>query len=631
MSQPIPSEPITASPEKAKKKKRLILWLIIGAVIAALIAGTVTAVLLLNSGGGKKIIKKVVVVQNDDGGTGENESLDEPIPDYSDPSSADDENESYLIKIIKRIKRIFTDYSYQDDVPFYRNADAPVKTLYLKDYGAKGDGKTDDGPAIFKAISALTDCGPGSKLIFEKGKTYYAKSVTMSSLIYISGVRGLTVDGQGSTVLLDALTQYLTVTESKDCTVQNLHFDLKNKPAFTAVCLSTDVSEGSALMRADRDIGLESGKSYSAPNSGWFGVINRHDSRYHMYISRYEMVDREQKTFRIYFTTDTNTRAWLSNGNLQSNGMICPTPGVGHLIERGFTVSSNDGFSMKNVDIHSCARFGMLINNNDGKLTFDAVDFVPADNDLDRNMNFTSWRDAFHTKDNRAAITWKNCTATGNYDDIFNISSSTMYVSDYNVAKNRITLVWPESGKYYPIKAGDELSVIDAETGEDCGTAKVKRIIRQSNDENVFVLEKPLERLNNSGVSMLAFFKNRCAPGSVITNCDFNGTFRFRGPLTIQNSEIFNLRTWIDVYGSTEGPVPENITYRNCTISSGAGTTFIIGANSGNTGKNGTHVKDILFENCTLDSNSLSVYESDEAYVHLKNCKEHDGTAIADR
>ncbi len=614
------STTITDNPQT--KKKRLVLWLIIGTVIAAIIGGTVAAVLLSggSSGKKKKIIKKVVVIQDD--------SVEDTFGEDIDNPSFPEEEENYLIKIIKRMKRAFTDYSYEEESVTYRNIGAPVKTLYVKDYGAKGNGIADDGNAIFNAVSALIDCGPGSKLVFEKNKTYYVKSAAMSSVIYISGVQGLKIDGQNSTILLDAMKQYLTVTESKDCTVQNLHFDLKNKPAFTAVCLSVDISEGSALMKADRDIGLESGKSYSAPTAGWFGVINRHDSRYHMYISKYQMVDREQNTFRIFFASDTNTRAWLSNGNLQSNGMICPMPNVGHLIERGFTISSNNGFSMKNIDIHACARFGMLIDNNDAKLTFDDVNFVPADNDLDRTMNFTSWRDAFHTKDNRATITWKNCTATGNYDDVFNISSSTMYVSDYNVAKNRITLVWPEKGKYYPIKAGDELHVIDVETGEDCGTAKVKRVVRQSNDENVFVLEKPLELLNNSGVSMLAFFKNRCAPGSVITNCNFNGTFRFRGPLTIKDSTFFNMRTWIDLYGATEGPVPENITYRNCTINSGSGASFIIGVNSGNTGQNGYHVKDILFEDCVLDSKSLSIYESDEAYVHLKNCTELDGTKI---
>lgn len=616
---------------KAKKKKRLIILIIIIAAALAVIGGIIAGIIYLNSGSSgnkKRIIKKVIVMQDESDDSG-----DTSLPSNSDSDNYIEENENFLITILKRIRRTFNDYSNGEETVSYSNEDGPVKTLRAKDFGVKGDGVTDDGKAIFDAVSELSNCGPGSKLVFESNKTYYVKSVTLDSVFYISGVRGLTIDGGNSTFLLDNKKAYASVTSSKDCTLKNMHFDLKTKPAFTAECISVDASNGTAVMKADRDIGLESGNVYTAPTSGWFGVLNRHDSRYHMYISKYEMISKTDKTFKIYFTSDSNTRAWLSNGMLMQSGMICPMPNIGHLIERGFTISGNDGFSMSSVNIHACARFGMYIGNNDGKLSFDSVNFVPAENDLDRNMNFTSWRDTFHVKDNRASISWNNCDATGNYDDIFNISSSTLYVSDYNIAKNRITLVWDEArgGNYYKIKVGDVLNVIDTETGEDCGTAKVKRVVKQAGGENTVILEEPLEMLSNTGTSILAFFKNRCAPGSTITNCNFNGTFRFRGPLTISNTYFFNQRTWLDLYGTFEGPIPENITYKNCTIESGSGATFIIGANSGNTGKYGYHVNNILFDSCVLDSASLEIYESDEAYVSIKNCKEHDGTTVKDR
>ena len=619
------SETVLPDADKKKKKKRLIIILIIAAAVAV-IGGIIGGIIYMNSDPGtkrKKIIKRIVVMQDDE--------TDEDLPSDGDDYIEEDQN--FLIKILKRLRRSFADYSPADEEITYSNEDAPVKTLRVKDFGAKGDGVSDDGEAIFDAISELQNCGPGSKLVFESNKTYYVKSVKLSAVMYISGVRGLTVDGQGSTILLDTAKEYLSVSQTKDCAVNNLNFDLKTKPAFTATCVSVDAAEGAAVMKADRDIGLDNGQVYTSPLSGWFGVINRADSRFHMYISKYEMIDRSARTFRVYFTSDTNTRVWASNGNLQANGMICPMPNIGHLIERGFTITSNYDFAMNNDNIHSCARFGMYIGQNEGKLSFNSVNFVPADNDLDRNMNFTSWRDTFHVKDNRAAISWKNCRATGNYDDVYNISSSTLYVSDYNLAKNRITLIWPEAkGRtYYKIKAGDVLSVIDNETGEDWGTATVKRVVKQAGEENIVVLDKPLDMITNTGTGVLAFFKNRCAPGSSITDCDFNGTFRFRGPLTVSNTHFYNQRTWIDLYGTIEGPIPENITFKNCTIESGSGATVIIGANSGNTGKYGYHVKDIVFEGCKLDSQSLSIYESDEAYVKLKNCTENDGTPIADR
>ena len=614
---------------KKRKKKRLII-IIITAAALAVIGGIVGGIIYMNSGssgGKKKVIKKIVIVEDE-------ENDDNSVPDSTSPGdNSIEENENFLIKIIKRLRRTFTDYSDSDTAETYNNTGYPVKTLHAKDYGVKGDGTTDDGAAIFKAVSALSDCGPGSKLIFESNKTYYVKSVSLNHIIYLNKVSGLTIDGGNSTFLLDSNNSYASITNCKDCSIKNMHFDYKTKPAFSATCISVNVGENSAVMKADRDIGLSDGETYYATQNDWFGVINRNNSRYHMYISKYEMISKAERTFKIYFTGDTNTKAWLSNGTMSPYGMICPMPKIGHAIERGFTITGNNGLAMNNINIHACARFGMLISDNNGKLTFDSVNFVPAENELDSNMNFTSWRDAFHVKDNRAAINWKNCTCTGNYDDIYNISSSTLYVSDYNIAKNRITLTWAEAKgrNYYKIKAGDTINIIDTETGEDCGTATVKRVVKQNGGDNTVVLKEPLNNLTTTGKTILAYFTNRCAPNSTITNCNFNGTFRFRGPIKIEKSYFYNQRTWIDLYGALEGPIPENITFKECTIESGSGATIIIGANSGNTGRNGYHVKNILFDNCKLDSSSLSIYESDEAFVSLKNCKENDGTVIPDR
>ncbi|MBR4073452.1 MAG: hypothetical protein IKK24_05855, partial [Clostridia bacterium] len=372
---------------------------------------------------------------------------------------------------------------------------------------------------------------------------------------------------------------------------------------------------------------------WNIPIDAYFGVLNKHDTRFHVYITKFQMISNADKTFKLWFDmNDGNTRNWTSNGLLQTHGMIVPMPRIGHLQERGFTIVGNYNFKLQDLACHDCPRFAMYVGQNEEKLTFKNVDFLPADNDLDRNMNFTSWRDLFHVKDNRCPIDWIDCDATGNYDDIYNISSSTLYVSDYNLAKNRLSLYWPETGRsYHTIKPGDTLNVIDTITGEDCGTATVKRVVSQVGDENIVVLDKPLENLNNLGTSVLAFFTNRCSPGSTIQNCNFNGTYRWRGPLTVTNSYFYNMRTWIDLFENVEGPIPENIVFKNCEIESAGGKTVHLGANSGNTDEYGYHVKNIRFENCIMSENSFDIYPSDMDYVIFKNCKEPDGTPIADR
>lgn len=556
--------------------------------------------------------------------------------DVSDPSEdpggdgAGDGADSFLVNILYKVRNTLFDlFGDEESGTAYLNESYAVKTLYAKDYGVKGDGVTDDGPAVAKAIAAIMDCGPGSRLVFESNKTYLINDMPTAS-IYLQGVRGLTVDGGNSTFLLQNKRQYVSLSGTKDCTVENFHFDHAVKSAFTAAYVRTDGN--GILMRADRDIGLADGENYGSPIAGWFGVINKHDSRYHMYVASYTMVSRSERTFYIKFTEDANTNNWAANGLLEQYGMICPMPGTGHTSERGFTIDGNDSCTLSAVKIHDCSRFGMYIGSNTGKLTFRAVDFVPAENDLDKGMNFTSWRDAFHVKDNTASIHWENCVATGNYDDVFNISCTTCYLKEYNLAKNRLNVVRNDTrSTYVTIVPGDTVNLVDTTTGEDLGSATVTRVIKQQGVDNIIVLDRSLERLNETGESILVFFTSRCAPGSTITGCNFNGTFRFRGPLTVTDTKFYNMRTWIDLYGSIEGPVPKNIIFRNCEITKAGGASIILGADSGNTEKNAYHIENIRFENCTLDSTMLKPYASDEAYVILRDCKEPDGTAIPDR
>ena len=73
--------------------------------------------------------------------------------------------------------------------------------LKAADFGVKGDGKTDDGPAIGRAIEAAIE--QKATLRFESGKTYYIGSTDRSagpfgSPFAMNGAEGVTVDGGGS-------------------------------------------------------------------------------------------------------------------------------------------------------------------------------------------------------------------------------------------------------------------------------------------------------------------------------------------------------------------------------------------------------------------------------------------------
>ena len=306
--------------------------------------------------------------------------------------------------------------------------------------------------------------------------------------------------------------------------------------------------------------------------------------------------------------------------NIEKYGIICPMPEWGQVLAHGFTIQNNTDFTMSKVDILSCSSFGMYIGSNEGVLNFNDVDFVAKE-----GTNFTSWRDAFHVKDNRAAINWTDCEATFNYDDVFNISATALYVQDYNQQSLELTLVCKEKGGlYYPILAGDTLNVIDTATGNNCGTVTVKSVVKHADGVNVVVIDKALENFGATGETTLAYFTNRCAPNSTITNCNFSGTFRFRGPITISNTKFYNMRTWITRESDVEGPVPQNITFKNCVIESDDEATIEISSgNDINSTSTGYHVNNIRFENCTLNTEQLKIDANDANYVKLVDCTDN--------
>ena len=77
-----------------------------------------------------------------------------------------------------------------------QHALAAPTVFHVSTFGAKGDGTSDDGPAIRKAVAAAIKAGPGSKVVFAK-KRYRLARTKQNYHISLNGVTGLTIEGKG--------------------------------------------------------------------------------------------------------------------------------------------------------------------------------------------------------------------------------------------------------------------------------------------------------------------------------------------------------------------------------------------------------------------------------------------------
>jgi hypothetical protein len=101
----------------------------------------------------------------------------------------------------------------------------------VADFGAVGDGKTDDRAAIQRAIDAAVKAGPGSTVLFEKGRVYrLAQHAPAYGMLLLNGADGVSLDGNGATLLCHPANRILAVYASKRVAVRNFILDYAPLP-----------------------------------------------------------------------------------------------------------------------------------------------------------------------------------------------------------------------------------------------------------------------------------------------------------------------------------------------------------------------------------------------------------------
>lgn len=511
----------------------------------------------------------------------------------------------------------------------------------VADFGAKGDGVTDDAKALYDACMELMKGGPGSKLIFEKGKTYYAlnNGGSTKALIFRNLSDNVTVEGNGATILTDGELCYMSVSGCTGLTVSDLNFNRKTTSHFIGTVIGKETYEetkngkllpmGYIEVISDRDIGF-SDEEYTPTEDGTFAFVadeNMCGKRNYMYVQKITTVNASERIYRFYpdLTRKANQQNDLGTTNnfeKLENGskVIIPTPYVGHYLSDSVFIGGSSDLTFKNIKVHNVPRFGFHINSNLGKITFDNVDLVPHE---DEEAVFVSWRDGFHCKGNRGPITWKDCDAVGLGDDIINISSNILYVNTVYAGKDtplidgkkypdQIKCTFPQGNSYGSVSVGDKVSIYDTETGMLIGKTTIKKVVDEY--ENRYLLSEPLKGLKK-GESIKVCFDNHAAPGSQLINCNFEGTLRFRGTATDCKLKLYKMMLYPE--GNVEGPIPHDTIFRNCDFTGTSSSGLVVTASPngetpmevGHTWKEGRfRLENVGFENCIGLTKSLFYY-----------------------
>lgn len=484
---------------------------------------------------------------------------------------------------------------------------AKAVTLYVKDFGAVGDGVTDDGNAIYNALEAFMKCGSGSKLVFEN-KTYYIEdnSDRHNRALCFKNMYNSSVEGNGATILIGGETVYMTVSNCKDFEINGLKFDRKIRSHFVGTVQNYFPSlSGYIEIKADRDFGFTD--DVFAPSKQIFafalsdGVVKRN----YIYMDKLETVDAEKGIYRFYPDTTDTLLNTMGNFKKLTKGskVVIPTPYIGHYMDDDFLITGNTNLTLKDIDVYNGADFVFNVSSNPGNITFDNVNITPPE---EETTNFVTWRDGFHCKYNRGSLIWRNCKAVGLGDDIINISCYMMHVGEV-IADNEVICDWDlTGGSYgYAVPVGAEVEIYDVDTGKLIGETTIKSVV--SHTDNHYILADSLSGLT-AGENIRFNVISDAAPNSLVTGCDFEGTLRFKGAGgVVENSRLSLYAMMMYPETTLEGPIPRDTTFRNCDFTgTWTGRIDVSCLSPVTTWQEGYYrLKNIRFENCTGLTKSL--------------------------
>lgn len=498
--------------------------------------------------------------------------------------------------------------------------------FYVEDFGAVGDGVTDSAPAIAKALKEIAGKNEPCELVFHKGASYLLRDGRGSAIaIDLQSLQNLTLRGEETTLIMDVtmgLHTYVNINLCKNIRMEGFRF--KNAKPLYEICKILNIDEEGLTMDIEsrHDLGIQ---EYEASIPDCFGLPYTDYNRMHIFFTKAKRLPGEGYRYRVFLCDVDSLHKKLAYTRRMGLDFLMPMPNWAQEEYGAFIVTYTENLELENVDMWAYGHFGFHMRYNDGRFLIRNVNITPEPG---TDMAMTGWRDGIHLKENRCSFLIENRRFEKLHDDIFNLSC-TMMIVDKIYSDTEVNLYCQEFGGTYwmSLKEGDELTFYDENHGKAYGKNRIKKVIEQKGPVNRIVLEKPIH-MEASGVSVGV--NTLCQPGSVIRNCYLNGTYRFRTPLLVENCRLDTMFAWVDTLRFREGPIPEDITFRNCefnyltapdpTVNFGSqGYIMAVETSAVDGTKPEFACKNIVFEECKINPDELKI--SHPGSVTLVNCE----------
>jgi hypothetical protein len=452
---------------------------------------------------------------------------------------------------------------------------AATVDLRAEDFGVVGDGVTDDGPAIQRLLAAALALRGPVRMVFPPGKTCYVRTAPERYVFRLHRVSRITLDGGGSTFVLDPYLRFLRLTESSSVTIRRLNVDFRPVPFVDGTVIA--VNEGERYL----DVRLAGGAQ--APVGGPTGDDGE-QAFFSMLWSRgpYGSASTHYWTSRIGRGPEPGTARVHAADNFGAFAQIVPAqtrisipvPGIAHRYGPGhcFMIVGNDSATFEDIELWSAPWMGFSVALNSGALAFRRVCIRPR---LGTGRLTSTWRDGFHVKGNRASLLWEDCVLEGMNDDAFNIAthSSTVrrLISPTEVEVRQTFPLTP-----VPWSAGAALRAVDEPSRRLLGEATVVDARpatqpppiggRPASPAWTLHLDRAIQGLS---VGSMVWDPGSCNPDTTLRHCRIGMSCRMQSPVRLEGCDVTALLWFYCEH--IEGGFPSGVTIRDCVLRRGRG------------------------------------------------------------
>ncbi len=457
---------------------------------------------------------------------------------------------------------------------------AGATAIHIRDHGAVGDGKTDDGPAVRRALATAIQGGPGAKLVFDQRTYRFGPYRGGSSQIELTDVNGLTIEGNGANLLLHPQNGIFAIRRCHNILVRGFVIDFDPLPFSQGKIRAVRVDEG--VFELELHDGyplppLDSIVKKRLGEGGWrWGTVIDPKERHRRWgiPDHYRIASVDRIGGRIYRIKVTSSHKEGLEPVLPGDRFFLPLM----LTEKGerafgenIAVRESADCILEDITIYS-ARSGMnySINRNEGLITLrnNTITFRPSSSRL-----CSTWKDGMHVKDNRVGPLIEGCHFDGMLDDSINISANTAMAISI-ISPKVFRLMGPA------FSAGDAVMVFDPQSGKTQITevieakveGKTHTVTLADSVEGVIVGRKQREHIKSTHFYNMSYINDRF----IVRNCSFNPQRRHamlvRSPNgIIENNTIDSVggaAVWMgnEMGSFYEGPFPQNNIIRNNTI-----------------------------------------------------------------